>query len=83
VQRAQATVEYVALVAVALIAACLLVRYATPAQRLARDIAHVVSGAPRRRSPHITRRASRHPRHVVKKPCLCPFQAQLPQPADD
>jgi hypothetical protein len=83
VERAQSTVEYVALVAVALIAACLLVRYATPAQRLARDIAQAVGGAPRRHVPHTTRHASRRPHHVVRKPCLCPFQPQFPAAADD
>ena len=73
VERAQATVEYVALVSVALIAACLLVRFATPAERIARDLALAVLVRPHRAPVHAPRRAGIHPRHSVTHPCLCPF----------
>jgi hypothetical protein len=76
VERAQATVEYAALVVVALIAACLLVRFATPAERIALDIAHAVTARPRQSRVHPFRSPARRTHRPASHPCLCP----LPKP---
>ena len=81
-QRGQATIEYVGLVVLALIAACLLVRFATPAERIAVDIAHAVA-ARHRRPPvhhHVRRSPSHRPRRIIH-PCRCPFDQPSAQPA--
>ena len=75
-ERAQATVEYAALVVVALIAACLLVRFATPAERIALDIAHAVTARPRPVRTYTSRSPARHKQRRASHPCLCP----LPKP---
>jgi len=73
VERAQATVEYAALVVVALIAACLLVRFATPAERIALDIAHAVTARPRPVRAHPSRSPVTRTHGRVSHPCLCPL----------
>jgi len=66
-------VEYVALISVALIAACLLVRFATPAERIARDIAHAVTARPRRPVTHLSRHSRHRTHRAGRAPCLCPL----------
>jgi hypothetical protein len=78
VQRGQATVEYLGVVLLALVCACALVRFHTPVQRLAGDIARIVEH--RGRTPAPPRRAhgavARHARRPPDGACLCPFSAQ-------
>jgi hypothetical protein len=72
--RGQATVEYVTLVTVLLIGACLLVRFETPVQTLAGAVAHAVA-APHRHPAVRPHRAVHRP-HAPQRPvvhhCLCP-----------
>jgi hypothetical protein len=77
-QRGQSTVEYLALVLLVLVAACALVRFHTPVEGMAIDLAQAVSGHGR---PHLVhrRRAPRHHedhRRPDDRTCLCPFSAQ-------
>ena len=83
-RRGQATIEYAALLAAVLIAGCLLVRFATPVERLALDLARAVLALPRphRQAPR-HRRAPSHPAHHPRHPCQCPFSAQSSGASDD
>ncbi len=72
--RGQATVEYVTLVTVLLIGACLLVRFETPVQTLAEAVAHAVA-APHRHPavrPHPAVHRPHGPHRPVVHHCLCP-----------
>jgi EAL domain-containing protein (putative c-di-GMP-specific phosphodiesterase class I) len=57
-QRGQSTVEYAALVLLALVVACSLVRFHTPVEAFATDLAHALTAHPRRH------RVVRHPAHA-------------------
>jgi len=78
-QRGQSTVEYLALVLLVLVAACALVRFHTPLEGMAVDLAEAVSGHGRRHLVH-PRRAPRHHaghRRPADRSCVCPFEAQV------
>jgi hypothetical protein len=83
-QRGQATVEYAALVLLALVVACSLVRFHTPVQALAADLARAATAHPRRHRV-VKHPAGRHGgRHrAPDRRCLCPFEAQAKRKTDD
>jgi hypothetical protein len=72
-QRGQATVEYVALSVAILIAGCLLVRFQTPVDDLARAVANAVAAAHRRTPAARPHGHRQRPRRHVEHPCLCPL----------
>jgi len=77
-QRGQSTVEYLALVLLVLVAACALVRFHTPVEGMAIDLAQAVSGNGRRHLVH-QRRAPRHHeghRRPADRRCVCPFSVK-------
>ena len=77
-QRGQSTVEYLALVLLVLVAACALVRFHTPLEGLAVDLAQAVSGRGHHHLVH-QRRAPRHhegPRRPADRSCVCPFSTR-------
>jgi hypothetical protein len=77
-QRGQSTVEYLALVLLVLVAACALVRFHTPVEGMAIDLAQAVSGHGRRHPVH-QRRAPRHHeghRRPADRRCVCPVSVQ-------
>ncbi len=70
-QRGQATIEYALLATTLLLAGCLLVRFETPVQWLARAVVHTI--VPVRAHPHHGGgHGHRRPR---PHPCLCPTAA--------
>jgi hypothetical protein len=77
-QRGQSTVEYLALVLLVLVAACALVRFHTPVEGMAVDLAQAVSGRGRRHLVH-QRRPPHHEGHrrPADRRCTCPFSAQV------
>ena len=77
-QRGQSTVEYLALVLLVLVAACALVRFHTPLEGMAVDLAQAVSGHGRRHLVHRRRVPRRHVGHrrPADRSCVCPFSAQ-------
>src|SRR5207248_11363186 len=85
VERAQATAEYAALTLLGLLCACALVRFHTPAERLAADLAHLLE----HRTIHRVRTAPGHHGHRSGRPrppnrtCSCPFPAQYRAIPDD
>jgi len=85
VERAQATAEYAALTLLALVCACAFVRFHTPVERLAADIAHMVEHRPPPRRPTPPRHHRHHagPRRPPNRTCSCPFPAQYGAFADD
>ena len=83
-RRGQATIEYAALLAAVLIAGCLLVRFATPVEQLALDLARAVLALPRpHHQPPQHRRTPSHRVHHPRHPCGCPFSAQSRGASDD
>jgi hypothetical protein len=70
-QRGQATVEYLLLVVALMLSMCLLVRYPTPVEWMARAVVHAVS---RRPAPHVHHGGGHHhgSRHRHPRPCACP-----------
>jgi hypothetical protein len=75
VQRGQSTVEYLALVLLVLVAACALVRFHTPVEGMAVDLAQAVSGHGRRHLVHQRRPPRHHEGHgrPADRSCVCPF----------
>jgi hypothetical protein len=70
-QRAQATIEYALLVTVLLVGTCLLVRFETPVQWLARAVVHAVAPGHARHGHHGG--GGHHGRRRRRPhPCLCP-----------
>ena len=69
-ERGQATIEYALLATTIVVATCLLVRFETPVQSLARAVAHAM--APSR--PRPPRHGGGHHGHHRHRPhpCLCP-----------
>ncbi|MGN6377776.1 MAG: hypothetical protein ACTHNU_02380 [Gaiellales bacterium] len=84
-QRGQASVEYLLLISALLLGICLLVRFETPVEAIARSVVHALEGrrphpgpATPRRHPH---RPPTHRRHACR--CPLPNSAQFgPIPAD-
>jgi hypothetical protein len=77
-QRGQSTVEYLALVLLVLVTACALVRFHTPLEGMAVDLARAVSGRGRHHLVH-QRRAPRHHeehRRPADRSCVCPFSGR-------
>ena len=75
--QGQATIEYLALVLVGLVVACLLVRAATPVEQLAMAVVHTFVPE-RHRAPPVFHRARQHrTRRRVVHPCLCRFPLNL------
>jgi Class III signal peptide. len=70
VRRGQASIEYVLLISALMVAICLLVRYPTPVQWLARSVAHAVSQPPVVHRPHGGKHHHGSP-HRRPHPCLC------------
>lgn len=82
-QRGQSAIEYTGLLVVVLITACALVRFSTPIERLATDLAHAVVARPHRPGhPRSGHAPTRHHRPAVHR-CLCPIPAQSGPSADD
>ena len=72
-QRGQATIEYVLLITALMLGMCVLVRFPTPVQWMARAVVHAVShrpAAPRHHGGGHHGHPHRHPH-----PCVCPAQA--------
>jgi len=72
-RRGQATIEYALLITALMVGLCLLVRFPTPVQWMARSIAHAVSHGPSGGHRHggahpggHRRPPNRHP-----NPCIC------------
>jgi len=83
-RRGQATIEYAALLATVLVAGCLLIRFATPVERLSLDLARAVLALPRpHHRPPRHRHTPIHPVHHSRQPCRCPFSAQSGAASDD
>jgi len=74
-QRGQSTVEYLALVLLVLVAACALVRFHTPVEGMAVDLARAVSGQTRRHLVHHRRAPRPHEGHrrPADRSCVCPL----------
>jgi len=75
-ERAQATVEYLLLAMAVIVGGCLLVRFATPVEAVARAVVHAVAPRPPHGAPAHPRRsrpASQPRRHRTPRPCLCPL----------
>jgi hypothetical protein len=79
VDQGQATVEYLGLVLVGLVVACLLVRAATPVEQLAMAMVHAIVPARHRAHPAKPPVRHRRRRHSVKKPCNCLFRSTWPE----
>jgi hypothetical protein len=75
VQRGQATIEYALLATTLLVAMCLLVRFETPVQWLARAVVHTIVPV-RAGHPHHGGGGHHGHRHRPPHPCLC--QASRP-----
>jgi len=73
VERAQATVEYAALVLMVVAACCLLVRFATPVEDIGRALLDPLR-PDRPAAPHAERPRHRSPRPRTPRPhrCYCP-----------
>jgi ABC-type nickel/cobalt efflux system permease component RcnA len=69
--QGQATIEYLALVLVGLVAACLLVRTATPVEQLALAVVHAIVPVRHRAPPVSHKPKQHHARHATKRPCSC------------
>jgi hypothetical protein len=78
-QRGQSTVEYLALVLLVLVAACALVRFHSPLEGIAVDLAEAVSGRGRRHLVQQRRAPRQHEGHrrPADRNCVCPFPAQV------
>jgi hypothetical protein len=82
VQRGQATIEYALLATALVVAMCLLVRFETPVQWLARAVVHTIVPRPAGR-PH--RGGGGHHGHRQRRPhpCLCPRTVVALRVSDD
>jgi hypothetical protein len=83
-QRGQSTVEYCALVLLALVVACSLVRFHTPVESLAADVARAVTA--HRRAHHVIRHPAHgrgHRRRPADRRCFCPIGPQARPMSDD
>jgi hypothetical protein len=78
-QRGQATIEYLLLVTALMLSMCLLVRYPTPVEWMARAIAHAVSHRPATHRHHGGGR--HHASHRHPHPCVCPIVKRGRSPA--
>jgi hypothetical protein len=84
VERAQATVEYAALVLMVVAACCLLVRFATPVEDIGRALLDPLL-PDRPAAPHVQHRQPRPPRPRMPRPhrCYCPTGTQRPDPSHE
>jgi hypothetical protein len=71
-ERGQSTVEYVLLVTVLVLGMCLLARFATPVEWMARAVAHAVAHRPPTPDRHGGGGRHHGPPHRHPHPCLCP-----------
>ena len=71
VQRGQATIEYVLLITALMLGMCVLVRFPTPVEWMARAIVHAVSHRPAGPRHHGGGHHHGHP-HRHPHPCVCP-----------
>jgi hypothetical protein len=72
-RRGQATIEYALLIAALMVGLCLLVRFPTPVQWMARSIAYAVSPRPSGGHRHGGAHPGGHrrPPHRHPNPCIC------------